>query len=63
MVLRKCLFEGICQTKGYPYDACPVNKHPDTYKTKFIGIDCAVWQYFHETEKERRVRYAQEKKH
>jgi len=59
MVKRKCLFEAICQVKGYPTDPCPVARNPDVYNTRFMPIDCVALRTFIETDKERRIRYAQ----
>ena len=59
MVSRKCLFEAICQVKGYPTDPCPVAKNPDVYNTRFMPIDCVALRNFIETDKERRIRYAE----
>ncbi len=59
MITRKCLFEVICEANKYTCNPCAVCLYPDTYKTGEIAIDCVVWRSYQESEKERRIRYAQ----
>lgn len=57
---RKCLFDAICEETGRYEENCPVVKHPLVYRAREVSIDCAVWRSFVESDKERRLRYAEE---
>lgn len=60
MITAKCLLEASCERTGLPSDGCPYNR-PDMFRTvNLLQIDCSVWQAYRESEKERRLRYAQE---
>lgn len=62
MILAKCLFEPICKHEGFNLDRCPFNR-PDMWQTvNILQIKCSTWNAFRETNKERRLRYAQEKR-
>ena len=60
MMTANCLLEAACIRTGIPGDGCPYNR-PDMYQTvNLLQINCTVWQVYRESEKERRLRYAQE---
>ena len=62
MITAKCLFESACDANCASFAGCPFNR-PDMYQTvNLLQIDCTVWQFYRESEKERRVRYATEKR-
>lgn len=62
MITAKCLFESSCIQDIVPYAGCPYNR-PDMQQTvNLLQIECTVWQLYRESEKERRERYAQEKR-
>lgn len=62
MITGKCLLEVCCINTGLPSEGCPYNR-PDMFHTiNLLQIQCDVWHTYRESEKERRLRYAEEKR-
>jgi hypothetical protein len=62
MVKVKCMFKPLCDEEGESSFGCPFKRPITEHTAKLLPIDCTVWQVYQETEKERRFRYAQEKR-
>lgn len=55
-----CLFSLSCPAYEHSYDGCPFHMERQARKKDFIPVTCSTWNKVYETDKERRIRYAQE---
>lgn len=55
-----CLFSLSCTAYEHSYEGCPFHMERQARKKGFIPITCSTWNKVNETDKERRLRYAQE---
>lgn len=62
MVTAKCLLECVCDPKVRISDGCPYNRPLMFQAINLLQISCDVWLAYQETDKERRLRYAEEKR-
>jgi hypothetical protein len=57
-----CLFSVVCDPNEHLLTGCPFHLASQANKRGFISKSCFTWNNDRETAKERRLRYAQEKR-
>lgn len=62
MITSNCLLEVACLKMGTPSQGCPFNRPDMFHSVNLLQINCSTWNTFRESDKERRLRYAQEKR-
>lgn len=60
MTKTLCLFSSSCTPYGHLYEGCLFYMERQVRKKGFLAVSCSTWNKVYETDKERRLRYAQE---